>query len=128
MAGTFEVEWLPGGILLQRRAGLFTVEQARAYVAAVEKAVKAAPPAWGAVIDTRSAPAQTEDVQEIIQRLIQFVVAKKVQRIALVSTSVVTGLQQRRITTAPGMHDPSTVAFYSDFDEALAAVRSALAE
>jgi hypothetical protein len=127
MPGTFHVEWLPGGVLVQTRSGLLSVEQAEQYVAAVEDAVGSAPSPWGAVIDTRSAPAQTEDVQAIIQRLIRFVEAKHVKRIAIVATSAVTGIQQRRITTAPGMHDPSNVSFHHDFDEAVAEVRAALA-
>jgi hypothetical protein len=126
MAGTFSVEWLSGGVLLQRRSGLLTVDQAREYSAAVERAVTQAPLHWGAVVDARDAVAQTDDVQAIIQSLIQFVVGKGVQRIAVVTTSAITGLQQRRLTTAPGMHDPSTIAFYGEFDQALADVRAAI--
>jgi hypothetical protein len=126
MAGTFSVEWLPDGVLLQRRTGMLTVEQAREYVAAVEQAVANRPSPWGAVVDTRSAGAQSEEVQLIIQGLIQFVVSKDVKRVALVSTSAVTGMQQRRNTTSPGMHDPATVGFFSDFDEAVADVRRLL--
>ena len=126
MAGTFSVEWMPGGVLLQRRTGLFTAEQANGYVDAVKEAVKTAPARWGAVVDAREAVAQNEDVQAIIQSLIQYVVSKNVKRVAIVTTSAVTGIQQKRITTAPGMHDPSTVAFYSDFDAAVADVRKAL--
>ncbi|MGH8889255.1 MAG: hypothetical protein ACRDV3_05760 [Acidothermaceae bacterium] len=126
MAGTFSVEWLPGGVLLQRRSGMLTADQANSYVAAVKQAVKTAPARWGAVVDARNASVQNEDVQAIIQDLIRYVVAKNVKRVAIVTTSVVTGIQQKRITTAPGMHDPSTVAFYPDYDAALADVRSAL--
>ncbi len=126
MAGTFSVEWMPGGVLLQRRTGLLTAEQANGYVDAVKEAVKSAPARWGAVVDAREAVAQNEDVQAIIQSLIQYVVSKNVKRVAIVTTSAVTGIQQKRITTAPGMHDPSTVAFYSDFDAAVADVRKAL--
>lgn len=126
MAGSFVVEWLPDGILLQRRTGRFTVAEARDYVAAVEAAIASRPSPWGVVVDGREAAVQTEEVQAIIQDLIQYVVAHGVQRVAMVSTSVVTGMQQRRITTAPGMHDPSTVGFFTDFDEALADVRAAL--
>jgi hypothetical protein len=126
MAGTFSVEWMPGGVLLQRRTGLLTAEQANGYVDAVKEAVKTAPARWGAVVDAREAVAQNEDVQAIIQSLIQYVVSKNVKRVAIVTTSAVTGIQQKRITTAPGMHDPSTVAFYSDFDAAVADVRKAL--
>jgi hypothetical protein len=126
MAGTFSVEWMPGGVLLQRRTGLLTAEQANGYVDAVKEAVKTAPARWGAVVDAREAVAQNEDVQAIIQSLIQYVVSKNVKRVAIVTTSAVTGIQQKRITTAPGMHDPSTVAFYSDFDAAVADVRKAV--
>jgi hypothetical protein len=126
MAGTFSIEWLPGGVLLQRRAGLLTTEQAEAYVAAVKKAIQNAPARWGAVVDTREAVAQTDEVQRIIQGLIQFVVTKNVKLVAIVSTSAITGIQQRRITTAPGMHDPSTLRFHSDYDEALADVLGAI--
>jgi hypothetical protein len=126
MAGSFEVEWLPGGLLLQRRQGVFTVEEARAYVAAVETAVASAPAVWGAVIDTRTAGAQTEPVQAVIQDLIQFVNAKGVKRVAFVRGSAVNGMQQRRVATGPGMHDRSTVSFHVDFDEAVADLRSAL--
>jgi hypothetical protein len=127
MTGGFSIEWLDGGVLLQRRTGMFTVEEAQEYVEAVKAAVASAPSPWGAVVDTRSAGVQTENVQEIIQGLIQYVVSQRVKRVAIVSTSVVTGLQQRRVTTSPGMHDPSTVDFYTDYDAALADVRAALA-
>lgn len=126
MAGSFSIEWLPGGILLQTRTGSLTVEQAEQYIAAAKLEVAKAPTPWGAVVDTRGAPPQSEDVQELIQGLIKFVVAHKVVRIAMVSTSVITTMQQRRVTTAPGMHDPSTVTFHQDLDEAIAEVRSAL--
>jgi hypothetical protein len=126
MSGSFNVEWLAGGVLLQTRSGTLTVEQAEQYVAAVKLEVSKAPSPWGAVIDTRGAAAQSEEVQEVIQRLIKFVVAHKVARIAMVSTSAITGMQQRRVTTAPGMHDPSTVSFHQDLDEAVADVRNAL--
>ena len=126
MAGSFTIEWLPGGILLQTRTGSLTVEQAEQYIAAAKLEVAKAPTPWGAVVDTRGAPPQSEDVQELIQGLIKFVVAHKVVRIAMVSTSVITTMQQRRVTTAPGMHDPSTVTFHQDLDEAIAEVRSAL--
>jgi hypothetical protein len=127
MTGSFNVEWLEGGILLQTRTGTLTVEQAEQYVAAVKREVSKAPSPWGAVIDTRGAPAQSEEVQEVIQGLIKFVVASKVSRIATVSTSAITAMQQRRVTTAPGMHDPSTVSFHQNLDEAVAEVRNALA-
>jgi protein-tyrosine phosphatase len=126
MTGSFNVEWLPGGVLLQTRTGTLTVQQAEQYVAAVKLEVSKAPSPWGAVIDTRRAAAQSEEVQEVIQRLIKFVVANKVARIAMVSTSAITAMQQRRVTTAPGMHDPSTVSFHQDLDEAVAEVRNAL--
>jgi hypothetical protein len=126
MSGTFNVEWLPGGVLLQRRDGLLNVEQAKEYVAAVQLAVNAAPAHWGAVIDTRDAVAQGNDVQEVIQGLIQFVTTKNVLRIALVSSRATTEIQQKRVTTAPGMHDPSIVSSHKDLDEAIAAVRSAV--
>lgn len=126
MTGSFKVEWLPGGVLLQTRTGTLTVAQAEQYVAAVKLEVAKAPSPWGAVIDTRGAAAQSEEVQEVIQRLIKFVVAHKVARIAMVSTSAITAMQQRRVTTAPGMHDPSTVSFHQDLDEAVAEVRGAL--
>ena len=126
MTGSFNVEWLPGGVLLQTRTGTLTVAQAEQYVAAVKLEVAKAPSPWGAVIDTRGAAAQSEEVQEVIQRLIKFVVAHKVARIAMVSTSAITAMQQRRVTTAPGMHDPSTVSFHQALDEAVADVRNAL--
>lgn len=126
MAGTFTVEWLPGGILLQRRGGLFSVDEANRYVAAVKAAIRSAPPKWGAVVDAREAVAQTDEVQAIIQGLIQYVVSKNVTRVAIVTKSALAGIQQRRITTAPGMHDPKTIGFHEDYDAALAEVRAAL--
>ena len=127
MAGSFNVEWLPGGVLLQTRTGLLTVQEAEQYVAAVKREIAKAPSPWGAVVDTRNAAAQSPEVQEVIQDLIRFVVAAKVKRIAMVSTSAITALQQRRVTTAPGMHDPSTVSFHQDLDAAIKEVRDALA-
>jgi hypothetical protein len=128
MTGSFNVEWLPGGVLLQTRTGTLTVQQAEQYVEAVKREVAKAPSPWGAVIDTRGAAAQSEEVQAVIQRLIKFVVAAHVARIAMVSTSAITAMQQRRVTTAPGMHDPSTVSFHQDIDEAVTEVRNALTQ
>jgi hypothetical protein len=88
--------------------------------------VSMAPSPWGAVIDTRGAAARSEEVQEVIQRLIKFVVAAQVARIAMVSTSAITAMQQRRVMTAPGMQDPSTVSFHQDIDEAVTQVRNGL--
>ena len=127
MAGSYSVEWRTGGVLLQRRTGLLTAEDARGYAAAVKAALRSVPPSWGAVVDIRDAIAQTEEVQAIIQDLIRYVVSKKVCRIAFVTKSALTGIQQRRMTTAPGMHDPSTVAFYQDLNEAMDDVRAAVA-
>jgi hypothetical protein len=124
MAGTFSVEWLPGNVLLQRRSGMLTADEANDYVAAVKAAIAKAPARWGAVVDARNAVAQSDEVQAIIQGLIKYVVGKGVKRVVIVSTSTITALQEKRITTAPGMHDPSTVAFYSDYEAALADVRS----
>ena len=124
MAGTYKVEWLPGGVLLQRRSGLFSIDEANNYVAAVKAAVRSAPPRWGAVVDARDAVAQNEDVQAVIQGLIQYVVSKNVCRVAIVTNSAMTTLQQKRITVAPGMHDPSTVGFHDNYDAALAEVRA----
>jgi hypothetical protein len=126
MAGAYKVEWLPGGVLLQRRSGLFSIDEANGYVAAVKDAVRSAPARWGAVVDAREAVAQTEDVQSVIQGLIQYVVAKHVCRVAIVTKSAMTTLQQKRITVAPGMHDPATVGFHDDYDTALAEVRAAV--
>jgi hypothetical protein len=126
MSGSFKIEWLLGGILLQTRSGSLTVEQAQQYVDAAKREIAKAPRPWGAVVDARGAPAQSEEVQALIQGLIRYVVANNVSRIAMVSTSAITTMQQRRVTTAPGMHDPSTVSFHQDLDEAVAAVRAAL--
>jgi hypothetical protein len=128
MTGAFDVEWLAGGVLLQRRSGMLSVEQAQQYVSAVLAAIKDRPDRWGAVVDTRNAGVQTEEVQAILQGLMQVVAANNVARVALVSTSVVTQMQQRRLTTAPGMHDPSTLLFFTDLDEAVAAVRKHLTD
>lgn len=123
MPGTFTIEWLPGGVLLQQRSGMLTAEQAHDYVAAVELAVAQRPSPWGIVVDTRDASAQSEEVQSIIRHLIPFVVSHDVKRVALVSSSVVTGLQQRRLTVDQGMHDPSAVGYFTDFEEAVSDVR-----
>ena len=128
MPGSFKVEWLPGGVLLQTRTGSLTVEQAERYVAAAKHEIARAPGRWGAVVDTRGAPPQSEEVQKLIRGLIKFVEANKVVRIA-------NGIDERHHhdATPPGhdstrMHDPSTVSFHQDLDEAIAAVRSAVAQ
>lgn len=126
MAGTFNVEWLPGGILLQRRGGLFTVDEAKSYAAAARAAIQKAPPRWCALVDAREAVAQTDEVQAVIQDLIKYVVANNVTRVAIVTKSALTGIQQKRITTAPGMHDPKTIGFHHDYDAALEELRAAL--
>jgi hypothetical protein len=127
MAGTFTVDWLPGGVLLQRRTGVLTPEQAKDYVAAVQRAITAAPPSWGVLVDARDAAPQNDEVQALIQGLIKYTVDHDVKRVAVVTKSAITGIQQRRITTAPGMHDMSTIAFFSDYDVALSGLVRELA-
>jgi hypothetical protein len=79
------------------------------------------------VVDGRDAGVQVEQVQDIIQQIIQFVVSQGVSRVAMVvASSAVTGMQQRRLTTSPGMHDAETIGFFTDFDEAVADVTQAL--
>jgi hypothetical protein len=127
MAGTFDVSWQPGGVLLQKRTGLLTVQEATAYVAAVMKAIETAPARWGAVVDMRDSTPQTEEVQEIVKDLIRYVESKGVCRVALVSSSAITGMQHRRIASSPGMHDASAVTFHQNYDEAMTDVRNAVA-
>ena len=127
MPATYTVEWFQPGILLLRRSGLMPVDEANDYAATAARLTQTASARWGAVVDVRGASAQTEQVQAIVQRIIQAFVSKNVARMAMVSSSTITEMQQRRVATAPGMHDPSTLAFFSDFDAAVADVRSAIA-
>src|SRR5450432_538323 len=127
VAATFTVEWLQPGILLLRRTGLLSVDEANQYAATATRLLQTAPARWGAVVDVRGATAQTEQVQAIVQRIIQTFVSKNVARMAMVSSSTITEMQQRRVATAPGMHDPKTLAFFGDFDAAVADVQSAIA-
>jgi hypothetical protein len=127
VAGTYTVEWFQPGILLLRRTGLMSVDEASEYAATAARMVTTAPARWGAVVDVRGAVAQTDEVQHIVQRIIQAFVSKNVARIAMVSSSAITEMQQRRVAIAPGMHDPKTLAFYRDFDEAVADVKTTIA-
>jgi hypothetical protein len=127
VAATYTVEWFQPGILLLRRTGLMSVDEASEYAATAARMVATAPVRWGAVVDVRGAVAQTDEVQQIIQRIIQAFVSKNVARIAMVSSSAITEMQQRRVATEPGMHDPKTLALYRDFDEAVADVKAAIA-
>jgi F0F1-type ATP synthase gamma subunit len=104
-----------------------SVDEASDYAATAARMVTTAPARWGAVVDVRGAVAQTEEVQQIIQRIIQAFVSNDVARIAMVSNSTITEMQQRRVATQPGMHDPKTLAFYRDFDQAVVDVRTAIA-
>jgi hypothetical protein len=127
VAAIYTVEWFQPGILLLRRSGLMSVDDANDYAATAARLVQTAPARWGAVVDVRGASAQTEQVQAIVQRIIQAFVSRNVARMAMVSSSTITEMQQRRVATAPGMHDPKTLAFFNDFDAAVADVRSAIA-
>jgi transcriptional regulator GlxA family with amidase domain len=127
VAATYTVEWLQPGILLLRRTGLMSVDEASEYAATAARMATTAPARWGAVVDVRGAVAQTDEVQQIIQRIIQAFVSKNVARIAMVSSSAITEMQQRRVATGPGMHDPKTLALYRDFDQAVADVKTAIA-
>jgi hypothetical protein len=126
MAGSFEVKWLAGGILLLRRSGLFTLDEARAYVTAAEKELTKTPVRWGAIVDLRQAIAQTDEVQELVQGLVRKVAAKGPLRMAVVTTSTITTIQERRITIGPGLHDAATTDFFDDYDTALQAMRKAV--
>lgn len=127
MPGSYEIEWQPGDILLMRRSGFFTVPEAEEYVGAAKDAMATAPEAWGLVVDVRAAPPQSEEVQAILTRLMRFTVSRGVRRTAVVAAQAVTNLQQKRITTKPGLHDRDAIAFHSSIDDAFDDVRQALA-
>jgi hypothetical protein len=126
MSDTYQVEWLSGGILLQRRSGVLAIDDAKKYVAAIKAAIASAPERWGILVDTRAARAQTEEVQHVIQEQIRYATSHHVAWVAVVTSGAITHLQQRRITTEPGMHDPSSISFHSDYTEALNAVQRAV--
>ena len=128
MSGTFSVEWQSDAILLVRRTGVLSVEGGEAYGAAVMEAMRAAPPAWVALVDLRAAGRSGEEVRGQIASIVQFALEQHVKQIVIVTSSAVDGLQHRRVTTAPGLLDMSMIAFYTDFDQALAASRRHLSD
>ncbi len=77
MAATYTVEWIQPGILLLRRTGLMSVDEASEYAATAARMVTTAPARWGAVVDVRGAVAQTDEVQQIVQRIIQAFVVEE---------------------------------------------------
>jgi len=48
------------------------------------------------------------------------------RRIAIVGNSALTQMQQKRITTGPGLHDKDKIAFHTDMDEAIRDVKRVL--
>lgn len=126
MSASFEFAWRDDGILMVRRTGLMTLQDADDYLDATRRAHQDAPQVWGIVVDVRDAPPQTDAVQAKIQDVVQFHVAAGVRRVAIVGKSVVTQMQQKRITTGPGLHAQDKIGFYTDLDEAISDVKAAL--
>jgi hypothetical protein len=122
MSGTFDVEWQPDGVLLLRRTGLLSLDEGIAYAAAAKKAIRAAPADWAILVDLRDAGAGDE-VRAQIGSIVQYSVKHNVRQIAVVTMTAAEGIQQRRISTAPNLVDSSVIAFYTDVDEARAALR-----
>lgn len=127
MPASFEFSWRDDGILMVKRSGFMTLEEADEYLEATRKAAESAPAMWGIVVDVRDAPPQRGDVQAKIQDVAAFHAAQRgMRRIAVVGSSVLTQMQQKRITTGPGLHDKSKIAFHTDIDEAIRDVKAAL--
>jgi hypothetical protein len=127
MAGTFEISWDEPSVLHVRRSGLFSLDDAASYQVAMERALAAARPPFGIVVDVRGAPAQSEEVQPTLERVMRATEQAGVTCVAIVADSTITKIQQRRMTTQPGVHAVDAVTFHTELDAALQHVRDAVA-
>lgn len=127
MAGTFEVNWDEPSVLHVRRTGLFSHDDAESYRVTMERVLAGAVPPWGIVVDVRGAPAQIPDVQPILEQVMRRTEESGVTCVAIVVDSSVTKMQQRRLTTQPGLHAVDAVTFHTELDDALLHVRAAVA-
>jgi hypothetical protein len=128
VSGSYEINWDEPRVLHVRRSGLFTMTDATNYRVAMERELKAAAPPWGLVVDVRGAPAQTPDVQPTLERVMRSTEKAGVAIVAIVVDSTITKMQQRRMTTQPGLHSVDSVTFHTEVEDALQTVRDAVAK
>ncbi|MDX6256437.1 MAG: hypothetical protein QOJ11_2771 [Frankiales bacterium] len=126
MAASFEWSWVDDAILLVRRTGLMSVQEAEQLLKATEEATAAAPAVWGMVVDVRDAPPQADAVQSKLRDVVAMHVERGVSRVAIVTRGTVTGMQMKRMASEPGMFEVSRVVYFNDLDEAMADMRQAL--
>jgi hypothetical protein len=127
MPGTYEINWDNPSVLHVRRSGLFSIDDAHSYQRDMERALQSAVRPWGIVVDVRGAPAQTPEVQPTLEHVMRSTELAGVTCVAIVVDSTVTKMQQRRMTTQPGLHAVEAVSFHTELDAALEHVRAAVA-
>jgi hypothetical protein len=123
----YEVVWR-GRILYLRRRGLLNVVEANDYISSARLAVGQSSGNWAVISDLRGSTAQTQEVQDLVESLVEHIAARGVQIVAVVVNNLTTQMQQRRLSTGPGKYSDSVLQFFDDMESAEAAVAQALVD
>jgi hypothetical protein len=127
MPDPYEIAWTTGNILVMRRHGYMSIEQANKYFADAKRAIGKARGTWGLVVDTTDAATQSEDVIAVLQEQMNYTAKSGARRTAIVTGKVVASMQTRRLNAMAG-YAPGAITFHESYDEAYADVQRALTE
>jgi hypothetical protein len=125
MSEFYEIAWATETILVMRRRGYLSIEQASKYFADAMRAIDEAPETWGMVVDTREAVAQSEDVTAVLQEQMNYTARSGACRIAVVTGSTVASMQTKRLNAIAG-YAPDAITFHQSYEDALADVQRAV--
>lgn len=122
MPEPYEVEWAAIDVLVIRRRGFLTLEQAEAYFAEVKREIRKAPIRWGLVVDTSESAAQGEEVTAVLQEQMEYTASSSARRVSVVTGRAVASMQTKRLN-ATAKYAPDVISFHESFKEAYADVR-----
>jgi hypothetical protein len=125
MPEPYDITWAAEDILVIRRRGFMTLDQANKYFLEAKHAMDEAPSHWGLVVDTSEAVAQKEDVSAVLQEQMNYTATAGASRVAIVTGRVVGTMQVKRLNAGAGWA-PDVLSFHDSYDAALADVKQAL--
>jgi hypothetical protein len=125
MSEPYEIAWATDNILVLRRRGFMSVDQAKSYFAAAKRAFDGAPEKWGLVVDTAEAATQSEEATAVLQEQMSYTASSRARRIAIVTGRTVPSMQTKRLNASAGFA-PDAVTYHQFYDDAYADVERAL--
>lgn len=125
---SYDIAWAAEDILVIRRRGYLTIDQANDYFAESKQAMDDAPSTtWGLVVDASDAVPQSEAVTAVLQEQMNYTAQSGARRVAIVTGRVVNTMQLKRLNASAGWA-PDALSFHQSYDEAYADVQQALTE